>query len=603
MVLTDAAGEHRASRRSTLFVAGCVAAIGMAFLAALLLPSPIVTRLMENDVRARAELWVSRIVSQIGVGGRAFETRSLDEADRTLLSKVPRISDIVRLNLIDVDGEVFWSSDPEQIGTIHLDDTGHGGLAEGSTTFGVDSARARNVGEPLPREGSGTSAGGRHMAEVDVPVFHRGVFVGRVEVFVDVTGEHAIFLSRVRLLMYLGAGAMTAMFLALATFSTHSARRRMDEFRHFAERDRKAMASQLVMARDVRLLGELNEWLQSSRSLTELFEMVARFMTHLLPQSEGTLYVYSNSRDVLEGCIGWNGGVHKPHIHPEECWGLRRGRQYVFGQSEIDFVCTHAEPHDGRPYICFPVLAHGETVGLMHLRATPGVGQDEFQECRRLAQMCAEQVSLAIANVRMRDQLQDQSIRDPLTGLFNRRHLTDRLRRMVGKADSTGRPLSVLSLDVDHFKTFNDNFGHDAGDIVLRTVATLLDSHCEGDQLACRQGGEEFMVVLPDTPVDRAMQAAEAIRLAVEACTVRYGEKNLPRVTVSIGVAIAPIHGSAAQDLMRAADNALYAAKAAGRNCAVLAPLPGEGEFEDLPSDTVANVSSGSSTPPALAAE
>ena len=192
---------------------------------------------------------------------------------------------------------------------------------------------------------------------------------------------------------------------------------------------------------------------------------------------------------------------------------------------------------------------------------------------RRLAQMCAEQISLAIANVRMRDQLQDQSIRDPLTGLYNRRHLTDTLRRSLSARQRTGAALSVVAIDVDHFKRFNDNHGHDAGDMVLRAVATALAEQCDRDELACRIGGEEMMVLLPATTTPEAMVRAEAMRAAVEAVTVRYGEKTLPRVTISLGVAVAPNHGTLPQDLMRVADDALYKAKAAGRNQVVLADL------------------------------
>jgi diguanylate cyclase (GGDEF)-like protein len=237
--------------------------------------------------------------------------------------------------------------------------------------------------------------------------------------------------------------------------------------------------------------------------------------------------------------------------------------------------------------VCFPILAHGETIGLLHVRARDGTDSESFFGMRRLAQMSAEQISLAIANVRMRDQLQDQSVRDPLTGLYNRRHLTDALRRMLARAQVTGRALSVLSIDVDHFKKFNDNHGHDAGDIVLRSVGALLDRQCDGDQIACRLGGEEFMLLLPDTTVDRALQAAESVRLAAETVTVRYGEKTLPRITVSIGVAIAPVHGTTAQDIMRVADDCLYTAKARGRNQVVLALLPGETEDFHIPSEGV----------------
>ena len=403
------------------------------------------------------------------------------------------------------------------------------------------------------------------MAEVYTPIIKDGVFLGAIEFYSDISNLRTLFITRVRLSLAL-LSSVALLALATVILIVHRTnRRQMRDLHTRAVKERELMGEQLRLAREVRLLGELNEWLQSSRSLDELFDMVARFMTHILPEAEGGVYVYSNSRDVLDGCASWNGGTHKSHIHPEGCWGLRRGRTYEFGASEIDFVCEHAEPHDGRPYFCFPILAHGETVGLLHLRAAEG-REACFHKSRKLAQLCAEQISMAIANVRMRDQLHDQSVRDPLTGLFNRRHMTETLRKAISRSQQTGAALSLIAVDVDHFKKFNDTHGHDAGDMVLRAVGAALEQGCDRDEIACRIGGEEFMLILPDNSPDDAMTRAEQLRQSVEAVIVRYGEKALPRITISVGVAHYPAHGTMPQDLMRAADDALYVAKDKGRN-------------------------------------
>ena len=318
--------------------------------------------------------------------------------------------------------------------------------------------------------------------------------------------------------------------------------------------------------REIKLLSELNEWLQSSSSLDELFNMVDKFLTKLLPDCSGAIYVYSNSRDVLDGACAWNGAKLEAHIRPDECWGLRRGRPYVFGDNVVNFSCDHVEPHDDSAYICLPILAHGETVGLMHLTPAGDAKGEAFLKQRKLAQMAAEQISLAIANTRMRDELHNQSIRDPLTGLYNRRHFIEVLRKNIETSKHKGHPVSLVSIDVDHFKKFNDNHGHDAGDMVLRAVGSVLEQACDGDQLPCRLGGEEFMVLLPESSQELAVETAEKLRVAVEAISVRYGEKTLPRITISLGVAAYPKHGSLPQDLMKSADDALYASKAGGRN-------------------------------------
>jgi diguanylate cyclase (GGDEF)-like protein len=325
--------------------------------------------------------------------------------------------------------------------------------------------------------------------------------------------------------------------------------------------------------RETRLLSELNEWLQSSNSLDELYQMVAEFLGRLLPACGGNLYIYANSRDVLESAKAWNGGKMMPAMHPDDCWGLRRGRPYTYGANEIDFPCAHVGTSVSGDYCCIPILAHGETIGLLHLEFDCDHQSDHQKpsretivEQRRLGLVCAEQISLAIANVKLRDQLRDQSIRDVLTGLYNRRYMLETCRREFSRAARTGQSVSVLSIDIDHFKIYNDNHGHDAGDLVLRAVGNCLETTFRNEDVPCRFGGEEFIVLLPGADAALAARRAEQVRSKVEAIVVRYMEKNLPRITISIGVAAFPEAGDDAQVVLKAADEALYRAKENGRN-------------------------------------
>jgi diguanylate cyclase (GGDEF)-like protein len=331
--------------------------------------------------------------------------------------------------------------------------------------------------------------------------------------------------------------------------------------------------------RETRLLADLNEWLQSCNSLAELYQMVAEFLGRLLPACAGSLYIYANSRDVLESAKVWNGGKMMPAMHPDDCWGLRRGRPYTFGENEIGFLCAHVGPSVSGEYCCIPILAHGETIGLLHLDFGCDQSEDEkpskeaVLEQRRLGLVCAEQISLAIANVKLRDQLRDQSIRDVLTGLFNRRFMLETCRREFSRAARTGQSVSLLSIDIDHFKKYNDNHGHDAGDTVLRAVGHCLENVFRNEDVPCRFGGEEFVVILPGADADVAARRAEQLRSKVEALVVRYVEKNLPRITVSIGVASFPDAGDNPQVVLKAADEALYRAKKGGRNRVELSTL------------------------------
>ncbi|MFS4582614.1 diguanylate cyclase [Phaeobacter sp. C3_T13_0] len=553
---------------SLLFV--LIVAAGMSIWAVFAVPVPIVDYMLESDIRKQANLWQRRVVLHMGDVDTAFEEGIIQPHDAHMLTLLTEETDVFRYRLLTSDGEIFWSSRSDEIGEFDANAFFTTQVARGEVYYMHEEMPAYDVDGLTLGSDSYDSNVTREVAQVYMPLIHNGHFEGAIDFYTDITDIRNIFLQRVQLsLIVLTSIALLAM--TIAVYVVFKANRvNMNQMRQRNETERGILDEQLRLAREVQLLGELNEWLQSSRSLDELFDMVARFMTHILPTAEGSVYVYSNSRDVLDGCASWNGGIHKDHIHPEECWGLRRGRTYEYGMSEIDFVCEHAEPHDGRAYYCFPILAHGETVGLMHLRAL-GDATEEFISSRKLAQMCAEQISMAIANVRMRDQLHDQSVRDPLTGLFNRRHMTETLRKSINASLNSGTALGLIAVDVDHFKKFNDNHGHDAGDMVLRAVGSVLEQACDGEEVACRPGGEEFTLILPGTSPEDVMTKAELLRQAVEAIVVRYGEKALPGISISLGVANYPRHGTMPQDLLRAADEALYAAKAKGRNQVCLA--------------------------------
>lgn len=536
----------------------------------LTIPAPIVDYMLEADIRQEAELWLRRVVLHMEDPEQAFETGSISPSDARFLTLLPEASDVYRFRLLSADGEVFWSTRPEEIGDYETRSYFDSVVAKGEIYYLHEGRTAAEIDGMELHINDLHSEMEHRVAEIYVPLMHNGHFEGAIEFFTDITERRNTFIMRARMSLSILTGiALIALSFAVAVIFRNN-RANVRQLKERNENERAILDDQLRLAREVQLLGELNEWLQSSRSLDELFDMVAKFMTHILPNAEGSVYVYSNSRDVLDGCASWNGGTHKDHIHPEECWGLRRGRTYEYGTSEVDFVCEHAEPHDGRPYYCFPILAHGETVGLMHLRASE-TASEGFKASKKLAQMCAEQISMAIANVRMRDQLHDQSVRDPLTGLFNRRHMNDSLRKFINQSQNSGEKLSVIAIDVDHFKKFNDNHGHDAGDMVLRAVGSVLEQACDGDDVACRPGGEEFTLIVSGASQEDVLTKAELLRQAVEDVVVRYGEKALPRITISLGVAHYPAHGTMPQDLLRASDEALYDAKAKGRNQVCLA--------------------------------
>jgi diguanylate cyclase (GGDEF)-like protein len=163
-------------------------------------------------------------------------------------------------------------------------------------------------------------------------------------------------------------------------------------------------------------------------------------------------------------------------------------------------------------------------------------------------------------------RLQEQAISDPLTGLYNRRYLNEFLPRELARSGRSNMPVALLLFDLDHFKRVNDSSGHEAGDIVLTAVGNLLRGNVRGSDIACRYGGEEFALILPETGADAAMRRAEDIRLAISTLSLTHAGRPLGKITASFGIAVFPDHAQDTDDLLRVADMALYAAKGAGRN-------------------------------------
>jgi diguanylate cyclase (GGDEF)-like protein len=225
-----------------------------------------------------------------------------------------------------------------------------------------------------------------------------------------------------------------------------------------------------------------------------------------------------------------------------------------------------------------PLLAQGEALGVLHLRKTAGPGERPgFNDA--LTAAAGEQIALGLANVKLRETLRNQSVRDPLTDLFNRRYMEETLEREIRRAERSGRPLSVVILDLDHFKQFNDTFGHDAGDLLLREVGAFLKEHIRSGDIACRFGGEEFVLILPESEVESTRARAEQLREELKRLSPQHRGQTLRRVSMSLGVA-AWEESLTAEALLRAADQALYRAKKEGRDRTVVAaplsagPLP-----------------------------
>jgi diguanylate cyclase (GGDEF)-like protein/PAS domain S-box-containing protein len=320
------------------------------------------------------------------------------------------------------------------------------------------------------------------------------------------------------------------------------------------------------------LLAKMGELLQSCVSLEEVFAAALGFAPRIFPAARGAMALLNTSRSLTEVIGAWcDCRLPAMEFETTSCWALRTGHPHLVLAGDSTAPCAHAAGVKNT-YWCIPILAQGETLGILHLQATDEAPQLNASELSFKTTFAA-QVGLSIANIRLREALRTQSVRDPLTGLYNRRYLEEVLDREVRRAARAAQSLGVLMIDLDHFKSFNDTYGHDAGDAVLRETGASLTRGIRAEDFVCRFGGEEFVVILPTANLEAACARAERLRSKMMELTVLHQGRSMGMLTVSIGVAVFPDHGASPQELMAAADAALYEAKRGGRNQVGMASL------------------------------
>lgn len=325
--------------------------------------------------------------------------------------------------------------------------------------------------------------------------------------------------------------------------------------------------------REATLLSELSSYLQACQSPEEAYAAISEYGPRLFPNGAGVFYLKDAGGDMLVEHACWGDPGFSGHSFPfSSCRALRQAKPYRLDVPESALCCAHVPSHQGAryPYACLPLTAQGEIFGLLFVEHRLALERDKLELRHQLATSLAEQAGLALANLRVRETLRQQSIRDPLTGLYNRRYMNETMRHELAWAQRKNSNLALAIIDVDHFKLFNDRFGHDAGDYVLQGVATALEEHVRQSDVVCRFGGEEFVVLLPGISHALAEERAGDLLAAIRSLDLQHGDRPLGRITASLGLAFFPIHGTTPETLIEAADAALYQAKEAGRNQVVL---------------------------------
>ena len=372
---------------------------------------------------------------------------------------------------------------------------------------------------------------------------------------------------------------------AIAVFHDVGARKRAEEELRVANAKLGAWVAELERRATVSLLtNDMADLLQSCLTMDEFFVVISSFAPRIFERETGAMFVMNSSRSAIELVVSW--GADQPTervFRPDCCWALRRGRLHRAGAGALGPACKHTPGEGTTGYTCIPMMGQGEALGVLHVHGfadaaqnVPELGAVVVESRLRTIISVAEHVALALANLKLRETLRTQAIRDPLTGLFNRRHMEEVLDREIARATRAEGTVAALMIDIDHFKRFNDTFGHAAADLALRETSAVIRNCLRADDIACRYGGEEIVVILPDTPRSEAVACAERIRVAIAEQQLRYQGAALGVVTASFGVAVSLAHGTTVESLLRGADVALYAAKHEGRNrvCAQQSELP-----------------------------
>lgn len=325
------------------------------------------------------------------------------------------------------------------------------------------------------------------------------------------------------------------------------------------------------------VINETRVLLQSCSTLSEIPPIVTAGIARLFPDTDGALFLMNNSRTFLQSAAAWGNYSEKVDgniFEPDACWGLRRGRIHEVEDIKIGPSCLHLKNPPSAPYMCLPLIAKGDILGLLHCRIRPSIMQESslntIAYLKEPALVFAEYISLSIANIKLWERLTDQSIRDPLTGLFNRRYMQEAIQREILQANIEQNKIGIIMADIDHFKKYNDTYGHEAGDELLIKLADFFKLEIRGSDITCRYGGEEFLLILPDSSAEGTYKRAEHLREGVKELKTYFHDILLPPITLSLGIAVYPQHGTNYFELVQAADTALYQAKEQGRDRVVI---------------------------------
>lgn len=323
----------------------------------------------------------------------------------------------------------------------------------------------------------------------------------------------------------------------------------------------------------MQLMNHMNELLQSCLTQEEAYQVVSLSAGELFPGHNGALTILSGKDHSLEVVARWGTEeIMESTFSLGDCWALRRGQLHEVSDPQSGLMCRHFFHPPQHGYLCLPLIGGGKIIGLLSLIDNDRSEQGHHPHgLKQLAVTVSETVKLTLANLELRDELRQQAIHDPLTGLFNRRYLDEVLPRELDVAQRRNSSLCVVMLDIDGFKQFNDRLGHGAGDALLREFSHMMRNHLRKSDIVCRYGGDEFVVIMPDSSIHDTHDRIDRIRVLLKGLPKIQTNGKIPDIiSLSAGLAFMPEHGNTEGELLRAADKAMYTAKKLGRDQVVV---------------------------------
>lgn len=329
------------------------------------------------------------------------------------------------------------------------------------------------------------------------------------------------------------------------------------------------------------ILNRMSDQFQACHAEYDTYDVIASACQELFPLDSGALYIMTTSSGLFHTATSWGDAVpDTAAFSSEECWSCTRNATYVVENPETQTICAHAKPSPPYGYLCSPIRTPEQMLGILHLRFGKCEPAFSEEECKRRIEIrhtvvtrVTKHYALALVNLRLRETLRLEAIRDPLTGLYNRRYMEESLLRETERARRRVTPIGILMFDIDHFKRLNDTYGHETGDLVLQKLGELFLKYTRSEDVACRYGGEEFLLIMPETSLSIVKQRAEELRLLVKNQLRIPYQGTMLTITISVGVAEFPRHGLYIKDVVSAADAALYQAKANGRDQIAIAAM------------------------------